>query len=88
MTGTVHSIEAIQAILRRGATPKTDNRAALVELGFVRSSQHGADGAEETIWERSVDHAHRAASGHKVLVRERAVLAKSGGGHEDASPAA
>jgi hypothetical protein len=78
LSSTVHSIEAIEALLRRGTTPKTDNRAALVALGFVRATPVGEEAREETLWERSVDHTQRTASGHKILVRERAVLEKSG----------
>jgi hypothetical protein len=71
---TVHSLEAIEAILRRGATPKTDNREALVALGFVRSSPRSNGGYDETIWERSVDRAERSTTGQRVMVRERAIL--------------
>jgi hypothetical protein len=71
---TVHSIEAIEALLRRGVTPKTDNRDALIELGFVRSSPAAAAGYDESLWERSVDHKNAAAGGPRVLVRERAIL--------------
>jgi hypothetical protein len=71
---TVHSLEAIEAMLRRGATPKTDNREALIALGFVRSSPRANGGYDETIWERSVDRAERSTSGQRVMVRERAIL--------------
>ena len=74
MPDTVHSLEAIEALLRRGATPKTDNRDALIALGFVRSSPSANGGYDETIWERSVDRAERSISGHRVMVRERAIL--------------
>ncbi len=70
----VHTIEEIEAVLRRGETPQTDNSDALVELGFVRSSPHLVAGYESTLWERSRDHAQRAASGLRLFVRERAVL--------------
>ncbi|MBD5633860.1 MAG: hypothetical protein IAI49_05220 [Candidatus Eremiobacteraeota bacterium] len=79
MTTTVHSIEAIEALLRRGATPKTDNRDALVALGFVRASPFAGEGHDQTLWERSVDHKDRTSNGQKVLVRERAVLEKETG---------
>ncbi len=74
MPETVHSLEAIEAMLRRGATPKTDNREALIALGFVRSSPRANGGYDETIWERSVDRAERSTSGQRVMVRERAIL--------------
>lgn len=73
MSSTVHSIEAIEAILRRGAMPRTDNRDALIALGFERATP-GDDDRGESLWERSVDHVHRAANGAKLLVRERALL--------------
>ena len=74
MPDTVHTIEAIEALLRRGVTPKTDNRDALIALGFARSSPQAESGHDETLWERSVDHTDRTASGQRVLVRERAIL--------------
>lgn len=74
MTATVHSIEAIEALLQRGLMPKTDNRDALIALGFVRSSPYAEEGRHETLWERSVDHINRSPAGHRMLVRERAVL--------------
>ncbi|GAC1303833.1 MAG: hypothetical protein NVSMB19_14170 [Vulcanimicrobiaceae bacterium] len=78
MSQIAHTVEEIEAVLRRGLTPQTDNRAALLELGFVRSSPHLAHGYESTIWERSRDHAERAASGLRLFVRERAVLVDAG----------
>ena len=74
MSRVVHTIEEIEATLRRGVTPETDNREALEELGFARSSPHLALGYESTIWERSRDHAERTPSGLRLLLRERAVL--------------
>jgi hypothetical protein len=72
----VHTLEEIEAALRHGLTPQTDNEDALVELGFVRSSPH-LSGYESTIWERSRDHVERAANGLRLFVRERAVLVDS-----------
>ncbi|GAC1312817.1 MAG: hypothetical protein NVSMB21_23770 [Vulcanimicrobiaceae bacterium] len=74
MSRIAHTIEEIEAALRRGLTPQTDNVDALRELGFVRASPHLAHGYESTIWERSRDHAERAPSGLRLFVRERAVL--------------
>jgi hypothetical protein len=76
LLATVHSVEAIEALLRRGLTPKTDNREALIELGFVRSSPAAAAGYDESLWERSVDNKSTPAGGQRVLVRERAILEK------------
>jgi hypothetical protein len=72
----VHSIEAIEAILRRGATPKTDNRDALIALGFTRSTPAAEGGYDATLWERAVDRHERAANGQRVMIRERAILEK------------
>ena len=74
MSRIAHTIEEIEAVLRHGQTPQTDNIDALLELGFVRSSPHLAKGYESTIWERSRDHAGRSSSGLRLFVRERAVL--------------
>ena len=73
---TVHSIEAIEALLRRGITPKTDNESALRELGFERTAPAARDGYDATLWERSRDHTGEsiAGTGRRLLVRERAVL--------------
>ena len=71
---TVHTTEAIEALLRRGVTPKTDNLDALLELGFSRSIPQAAEGYDATLYERSVEHDRRATDGSRLFVRERAVL--------------
>jgi len=74
MPRIAHTVEEIEAMLRRGLTPQTDNLAALLELGFERASPQLDEGYESTIWERSRDRAEPAASGLRLFVRERAVL--------------
>lgn len=74
MPRIAHTIEEIEAVLRRGETPQTDNSDALIELGFVRSSPHLVAGYESTLWERSRDHVGRSSGGLRLFVRERAVL--------------
>jgi hypothetical protein len=69
----VHSADAIQSLLRRGLSPITDNRDALLELGFDRAYPQIPRGYESTIWERSVEH-ERASSGHRRFARQRAFL--------------
>lgn len=69
----VHSSDAIASLLRRGLSPITDNRDALLALGFARAYPHVARGYESTIWERSVDYSN-AACGRRMLARERAFL--------------
>jgi len=69
----VHSCEHIELILRRGLTPLTDNRDALLALGFERAYPQVKRGYEATIWERSIEH-HAPGSLRRVLARQRAVL--------------
>ncbi|GAC1496707.1 MAG: hypothetical protein NVS1B2_17560 [Vulcanimicrobiaceae bacterium] len=69
-----HTIEAIEALLRRGETPKTDNLDALLELGFARSIPLARDDYDASLWERSREHARRGSDGSRLLVRERAVF--------------
>lgn len=70
----VHTIEAIEALLRRGLTPKTDNLDALLELGFARSMPRAAAGYDASLWERSREYDRRAGDGSRLFVRERAIL--------------
>jgi len=70
----VHSVDAIEAMLRRGLTPRTDNRDALVALGFERASPLLCGGYGESVWERSFERSERTPSGERVFVRERALL--------------
>lgn len=69
----VHSSDAIASLLRRGLSPITDNRDALLALGFARAYPQVARGYESTIWERSVDYSN-GAYGRRMLARERAFL--------------
>ena len=69
----VHSIESIAAMLRRGLAPLTDNRDALLELGFERAYPQLRRGYEAMIWERSVELPGRL-EGRRAFVRERAFL--------------
>jgi len=69
----VHRSEELEALLRRGLSPLTDNRDALLSLGFERAYPQVPKGYESTIWERSIQHGQNRA-GHRVLARERAYL--------------
>jgi hypothetical protein len=69
----VQSAEELVAILRRGLCPLTDNRDALMALGFERAYPHVRGGYESTIWERSVER-DRRSDGRRALARERAYL--------------
>lgn len=74
MRAIVHSTADIENLLHRGLTPITDNRAALLELGFQRAYPQIVRGYDATIWERAVDAATRARDGQRMLVRQRALL--------------
>lgn len=74
MRAIVHSTADIETLLRRGLTPITDNRTALLELGFQRAYPQIVRGYEATIWERGIDAASRSRDGHRMLVRQRALL--------------
>ena len=74
---TVHTIEAIEALLRRGITPKTDNLDALLELGFARSIPRAEDGYDATLFERGREHDRRASDGSRLFIRERAVFERA-----------
>jgi hypothetical protein len=76
----VHSAAAIQDMLRRGLTPTTDNRDALLGLGFERAYPQFLRGYESTIWERSIVLDVRARDGSRMLARQRAFLRRSNDG--------
>ena len=69
-----HTIEEIDAVLRRGLSPITDNRDALVALGFEPAYPQIRTGYDSTIWERSVEYGTNTA-GYRTLARQRAFLA-------------
>ena len=74
LTTVAHSIDEIEAILRRGLTPITDNLEALVALGFHRAYPQIRGGYDSTIWERSID-SGRSPKESRTLARQRASLA-------------
>jgi hypothetical protein len=74
MAAVVHTSEAIQTLLRRGLTPVTDNRNALLELGFERAYPQIERGYEATLWERSIELDQRSRQGYRIRARERAIL--------------
>jgi hypothetical protein len=77
MDAIVHTLSAIEQMLRQGLTPITDNAGALAELGFERAYPQIKHGYESTIWERSIDRGRLSYDGHRTLVRERAFFVKS-----------
>jgi hypothetical protein len=68
------SADELTAILRRGLSPLTDNRDALLALGFERAYPQARTGRDATIWERAID--RRRPDGYRVLSRERAFLVR------------
>ena len=72
---TVDSLEGVENVLRRGLTPLTTNRDLLIDLGFSRAYPN-ATGYDATIWERAIDHGRRSSDGARMLVRQRAILAR------------
>lgn len=74
MSVIVHSVADILAMLHRGLTPITDNRDALIGLGFERAYPHVRGGYDSKIWERSVTVAPMHRDGLRRIVRERAFL--------------
>jgi hypothetical protein len=76
MRAIVHSADEIMAMLRRGLAPMTDNRDALLGLGFERSYPHVAAGYYAKIWERAVESPYPSSTGARMLIRERAFLEK------------
>ena len=73
----VSAVEELAELLLRGLSPITDNRDALLALGFERAYPQILRGYESTIWERSIDH-RRRHDGHRVCARERAFLIRAG----------
>jgi hypothetical protein len=73
VNSVIHLAEELPALLRRGLSPITDNREALLSLGFERAYPQIRAGYESTVWERSVDHG-RTSAGDRRLTRERAYL--------------
>jgi hypothetical protein len=73
MSTIVKSAPELVALLRRGLSPLTDNRDALLALGFERAYPQVRKGYESTIWERSIER-DRRPDGRRALARERAYL--------------
>jgi hypothetical protein len=71
MNAIVHTLPAIENMLRMGLTPITDNANALAQLGFERAYPQIRTGYDSTIWERSIDIGRRSRSGLRMLARQR-----------------
>jgi hypothetical protein len=77
MQPIVHSTEAILELLRRGLAPLTDNRDAVVVLGFDRAYPQIRAGYKSMIWERVVERRHRP-DGRLSYAKERVYLVAPG----------
>jgi hypothetical protein len=71
-----HTIEEIDCAVRRLPCVPTDNREALVALGFERMYPRCVSGYESHLWVRSVDaeSLYGSSRRHKRLVMQRAYL--------------
>jgi hypothetical protein len=77
-TSTVaHSAEEVARLLKKRLPVVTDNRSALIELGFVPAYPQCTSGCESTVWERLVDCGYRETERgiRRVVAREQAYLA-------------
>jgi hypothetical protein len=71
---TVHSLQELETLLRRGLKPLTTNRDALLCLGFSRACPRATSGYDSRIWERTIDPGRRSQDGLRTLVHQRAIL--------------
>jgi len=78
MDSLCHSREEIERAAVRLPCVPTDNREALIALGFERISPDAPTGYESHLWERAVDSGYRTVSmrnGRRKIV-QRAYLVK------------
>ncbi len=68
---TVESREEIERVLVLGLAPITNNRSALLALGFARAFPDAVSGYEPTVWERANG---RPQGSKRASGRERAYL--------------
>jgi hypothetical protein len=75
---TVHTPEEIMKMLDRGLAPITDNRGALIDLGFEPAQPAATRAHLATLRERTLDLGYRATDrGYRqVRVRQRAFLGR------------
>lgn len=75
MDAVFHSREEIERALLRLHCVPTDNRDALLALGFERMYPQAASGYESHLWVRSVDSGYASSlCGGRKLVMQRAFL--------------
>ena len=71
---TAHTAEDIARRLRLGVVPETDNRDALLELGFRRAYPQVKDDYHSRLWSRAVPSDRPSSAGHMQLVIQLAYL--------------
>jgi hypothetical protein len=69
-----HTREEIERLAIRLPCVPTDNRDALLELGFERMYPQAASGYESRMWVRSVDSGYIGSATGRKLVVQRAFL--------------
>lgn len=76
-TSTVHTPEEIITMLDRGLAPITDNRSALIDLGF-EPAQPATRAHLAALWERTLNLGYRVTDrGYRqVRIRQRAFLGR------------
>lgn len=77
-TSTVHTPEEIIRMLDRGLAPITDNRSALIDLGFEPAQPAATRAHLATLWERTLNLGYRVTDrGYRqVSIRQRAFLSR------------
>jgi hypothetical protein len=69
-----HTREEIERLVLRLPCVPTDNRDALLELGFERMYPQVASGYESRLWMRSVDSGYAGPSKGRKFIVQRAYL--------------
>jgi hypothetical protein len=69
-----HTREEIERLAMRLPCVPTDNRDALLELGFERMYPQAASGYESRLWSRSVDSGYIGSATGRKLIHQRAFL--------------
>jgi anti-anti-sigma regulatory factor len=77
-TSTVHTPEEIMTMLDRGLTPITNNRSALIDLGFEPAQPKATRAHLAALWERTLNLGYRVTErGYRqVSIRQRAFLGR------------
>lgn len=74
MDALCHTQDEIDRLASRLPCVPTDNRAALLALGFERQYPQVVSGYESHLWVRSVDSRNAGSAGYRKLILQRAFL--------------